>query len=614
MSNVFKFQSMVCVALLAAAVLAVAQAPQADFVGLDVVPSEAGVQIQVAATGEWSYRSFTMQDPPRFVVDMVGCDKRVKANRFAGDGDLVQVVRSSQFKTAPESVSRLVIELGSGATAAVTPREGGLDINVTRATSAAEQAQFLREHDLASDTASLLPEVVGGSQVVYEPLPLTSPVPLADNWQDESGLSAVAETARRQDEASYARAMNLNMQNADINTVLRAVANFSGRNIISAPDVTGTVTVALVDVPWKEALSVILRANSFGFVEENGIIRVDTAENLRTEELAAKAALKQSDDLEPLTTQIIGIDFANAVEVKDAVGSMLTNRGSVEVDERTNSLIVSDIPSRIETVTAMAKNLDTRTPQVHIDALLVDMDSRKSREIGITWGGYNLQPADLNIAGSATSTNSIAEAAGQIAIGTVQSFGEIRSVIQGLARNNLAKIISNPRITTTNNREANILVGQKIPLITTDVAGNPITRLETIGIRLIVTPHINSDDQITMDVHPEVSDLSSQATVQGGVIINTSEADTRVLVANKETAVIGGLIRSVTTSFESGVPVLKDIPLLGALFRSETESEDQRELIVFLTPTIVEGNGVATERQMKIMDDVNRDMDAASQF
>jgi len=156
--------------------------------------------------------------------------------------------------------------------------------------------------------------------------------------------------------------------------------------------------------------------------------------------------------------------------------------------------------------------------------------------------------------------------------------------IQALESTNKAHLISNPIITTTDNREASILVGQKIPLIVADEAGNAIVQLTTIGIVLRVTPHINSDDLLTLDVHNEVSDLSSQATVQGGVIINTSESDNRVLVRNGETAVIAGLIRTVESELVSGVPVLKDIPLLGALFRQEATVQNNRELVVFVTP------------------------------
>ncbi len=132
-------------------------------------------------------------------------------------------------------------------------------------------------------------------------------------------------------------------------------------------------------------------------------------------------------------------------------------------------------------------------------------------------------------------------------------------------------------------------MGQKIPLIVSDEAGNAITQLTTVGIMLMVTPHINSDNMITLDVHNEVSDLSSQATVQGGVIINTSEADTRVLVDNGETAIIAGLIRAIDGKLESGIPVLMDIPLLGGLFKHTTNTKVSRELVIFVTPNIVSG-------------------------
>ena len=139
------------------------------------------------------------------------------------------------------------------------------------------------------------------------------------------------------------------------------------------------------------------------------------------------------------------------------------------------------------------------------------------------------------------------------------------------------------------NREAKILVGQKIPLIVQDVAGNPVSQLQTIGIQLKVTPHLTEDKKVIMDLHPEVSDLSTQSTVQGGVIINTSEADTRVMVDDGQTAVIGGLIRTNESQVRRGVPLLKDVPLLGMLFRSNNAVQQNRELIIFVTPKIITG-------------------------
>ena len=152
---------------------------------------------------------------------------------------------------------------------------------------------------------------------------------------------------------------------------------------------------------------------------------------------------------------------------------------------------------------------------------------------------------------------------------------------------------SDLRITTVDNREAKIVVGQKIPLIVQDVAGNPVSQLQTVGIQLRVTPHLTSEKKIIMDLHPEVSDLASGSTVQGGLIINTSEADTRVMVDDGQTAVIGGLVRKNETTVRRGVPGLKDIPLLGMLFSSKTTTSASRELVIFVTPKLV--NAMATD-------------------
>ena len=381
--------------------------------------------------------------------------------------------------------------------------------------------------------------------------------------------------------------ISLDVQEADIGTVLRSLAGFSGTNIVASPRVEGKVTVKLEDVPWEQALSVILSAHSFAFVEENGIYRIDTAEELRKEELETQRARKQGEDLSPLQLGMVNLHYANAEETKDALEQMLTERGSIDIDARTNSLIINDIETQISIITEMAMDLDTKTPQVEINARLIDMDSRATRELGVSWGVSNYVQPGENLNGALAIDNPMANAAGTLAIGTVQNWGELMTKVEALETANLAHLISNPIITTTDNREASILVGQKIPLIVSDEAGNAITQLTTVGIMLMVTPHINQDNQITLDVHNEVSDLSSQATVQGGVIINTSEADTRVLVENGETAIIAGLIRSIDGKLDSGIPVLMDIPLLGSLFKHSTNTKVSRELVIFVTPTIV---------------------------
>lgn len=381
--------------------------------------------------------------------------------------------------------------------------------------------------------------------------------------------------------------ISLDVQDAEIGTVLRSLASFSGTNIVASPRVTGKVTVKLEQVPWREALAVILRAHSFDYIEEHGIIRVDTANELRQEKVAVTMAENQIENLAKLTLGLVVLQYANAAEIRDALKQMMTGRGNIDVDQRTNSLLISDIPERVALMQDMAQRLDTQTPQVEINARLVDMDTRASRELGVSWSLSNYQPGGANFVGDAQISNTLLEPSGTLRVGTVRDFGELMGRLDALERSNKAQLISNPVITTTDNREARILVGQKIPLIMRDEAGNALIQLTTIGIMLRVTPHINSPDRITLDIVNEVSDLSSQATVQGGVIINTSESDTRVMVGNGETAIIAGLIRVVDATVDSGIPLLKDIPLLGALFRHRTVAKNGRELVIFVTPRIV---------------------------
>lgn len=383
------------------------------------------------------------------------------------------------------------------------------------------------------------------------------------------------------------RPISLDVQDADIQTVLRSLSSFSGSNIVASPRVEGKVTVRLEQVPWKEALGVILRAHSFDYMEEDGVYRIDTAEELREESLASQRARKQEEELSLLDLGLVHLKYANAEEVKDALKKMLTDRGNIDVDIRTNSLLVNDVAERVALISEMAMQLDSKTPQVEINARLVDLNVRATKELGINWGLSNMRPSGTNVVASGSVDNAFSNPAADVQVATVQDWGEMLVRVQALENSNDAHLISNPIITTTDNREAKILVGQKIPLIVSDEAGNAITQLTTIGIMLRVTPHINSENRITLDIHNEVSDLSSQATVQGGVIINTSESDTRVLVADGETAIVGGLIRKVENTLESGVPVLKDIPLLGALFKHSSKTTDDRELVVFVTPRIV---------------------------
>jgi len=382
--------------------------------------------------------------------------------------------------------------------------------------------------------------------------------------------------------------MSLDVQGSDIHTVLRAVAEYAGVNIVADQNVTGAITLRALDMPWDDMLRAVCRAMGLVAMDHGTVIRIATERTAQDESLARESAARKQEDLMPIETRIVPLHYANADELKTVVEAMRTGRGSVEVDGRTNSLILSDIAPRLEEVASTLKDLDSQTLQVEITAELVDVDASLSHQLGISWGATNLHSYSNNASGSGGVTaDDIIDPVGSMQVGVLRSFGEIQARIQALASDNKADIISTPRITTVNNRQARILVGKEVPIITMDEAGNAITELKKVGINLEVTPHVNSEQEITLDIHPEISDLSQESTVQGGVVFNTTEADTRVMVMDGETAVIGGLLNTRKTEFTRGVPLLKDVPVLGRLFRSTDEREQKRELLIFVTPRIV---------------------------
>jgi type IV pilus assembly protein PilQ len=382
--------------------------------------------------------------------------------------------------------------------------------------------------------------------------------------------------------------VSVDVQGAEIRTLLRAFSEFSGRNIVVGKEVKGTVSVSVRDMPWREALVTVLRSHGLDLTEENGAIRVDLAERLQAEILARETNEARILEVRPLETRLVPLNFANAQELQTVVQSVLSRRGQIQVDQRTNTLVVTDVPEAVAKAERMATELDKETPQIEIVSKLVDVDVSSLRELGITWSA-----TDLNIGNTSDTFEEfdilagIADPLFRFKIGTMTNPGELEVELQALELQRKADIISNPRITTVDNREAKILVGQKIPLIVQDVAGNAVSQLTTIGIQLRVTPHLTADKKIVLDIHPEVSDLATQSTVQGGIIINTSEADTRVMVDDGQTAVIGGLIRDNTSRVRTGVPFLMDIPLLGYLFSSTSDIEAKRELVIFVTPSLV---------------------------
>ncbi len=621
------------------------QGDTSQICALDVVKdAEGSSSYVISKTGAVEVQEFMMDDPPRLVVDFIGATYQMTEMSFEGDGAVVDRVRSSQFSEDPNLVVRVVFDLKYKAEYTLVKEDDAVRIRFvskvkpTLKPTSVEPVEQAAAPATQPATQPVQPapqrrvmqssmEPVGSLTPLVEqkPAPVKSetvnplfasskpaetvkpepakavPVNATENvsmrsWDTKNTASNSQPVTTVQPLPAYAassglvknKSITIDVQDADIQTVLHSLSEFSEMNIIAGPEVEGEVTAHLKNVPWQQAMDIILKAHGFGYREEYGMIRVSTVEKLTKEELEIQAAERQRDELLPLETKIIEISFANAGEMRDALKEILTQRGSMEIESGANALIVTDIAKNIEKIGAMVAELDKKIKQVEIVAKLVDVDFEATREMGVQWNLLNISNKDVNGVGDLRIHAPAASPTGQLRIGTVQSWGEVQAIIDMMEKENKANIISNPRIVTADNREASILVGKEIPLIVSDEAGNPITELTKIGIILRVTPHVNSDRTITLDLHPEVSDLASQATVQGGVVIVLSEADTRVVVGDGDTAVIGGLISEVESKYVNGVPILKDIPLLGGLFRLTNDVKKKRELVIFVTPKIID--------------------------
>jgi type IV pilus assembly protein PilQ len=504
-----------------------------------------GTQVVVESDAAINYHDFTLESPDRIVLDCPGASLAFTERTWAGrDGSNVKAVRATEMGWGKETGTRIVVDLASAASYGVSQ--------------------------------------VGNNIVLAVEAQATQ-----DDQADTSSRASTSAPANSND-VPDGRRMSLDVQGAEIQTVLRSISEFSGKNIVASKEVKGTVTLRLRNVPWRHALDIVLRAQGLGMVEQGQTIVISNLETLRKEEMDRRTAERAQEELLPLQTRIVPVSYANAEEMSKTVEKTLTKRGHIEVDKRSNSLLITDITDRLDMAESMVRSLDTKTPQVEIVARLVDVDVTATRSLGIEWGVSNLDLFDAGVSENVrVNARGVTNPVGTVKLGTVKSFGSIDATLEALETQNKANIISNPRITTVNNREASVVVGQQIPLIVQDFAGNAVTQLTTIGIKLNVTPHINVGNKITMDVHPEVSDLAAQATVQGGIIINTTMADTRVMVNDGETAVIGGLIRSNESSTKRGIPILMDIPLVGGLFRSNSTTKAKRELLIFVTPKIL---------------------------
>ena len=468
-------------------------------------------------------------------------------------------------------------------------------------------------YDVSKDgnifTLSIVPKVNGTSpeKVIAEGKNI--PVNEAVAEPAEKKMSKPASVSRPIVALKYpGKKVSLDFQDADIINVLRLLAEVSKLNMVIGDNVAGKVTIKMLDVPWDQALDVILKMKGLGKVYEDNVLRIDTLSNIarqQEDEAKAKDAMVKAEDL---VTQILPVNYAKAGDIAESIKKSLSTRGDITVDIRTNMLIIKDIKDKQEEIDKLLKTLDKPTPQVLIEARIVQADSNFAKDLGIQWGGsYTSTPGDYNvgiISGPGGSVGApttgfavnlpaagVAGTKGGVGFTIGKTIGDAFNLDLRLSAGEtkgLTKVLSAPKIATLDNREATIQQGESIPYKTVSQTG---TKTEFIDatLTLKVTPKVTPDGHIAMNIRISKNRQGS-IVVEGTPSINKKEATTEVLVKDGETTVIGGIYEITDVDNVSGIPWFYQVPIFSWLFKSTQKSNIKSELLIFITPKIIPVN------------------------
>jgi type IV pilus assembly protein PilQ len=561
----------------------------AEVTAVSIVPTPGHAEIVIAVRGAAEVRDFVLRDPDRLVVDIVGATLAGSGAAYDGINRAgIRDIRYSQFRP---NVVRVAIYL-DGMREYRLERSG----EAVRIRFGADDDSFLAWSSLPP--AALTPPrgataaapARGAAEVT---LPPPEPAPVAAGQQQ-------------------AQRITVTWDRADIADVIAGFAEISRRTIILGKDVKGTVTAEIKNQPWPEAFAAVLATQGLQAIElPGGIIRVDSP-----------AALAALDSIEPLVTRMVPVNYVSAGQLVSSVKSVLSKRGNVVSDTTTNALIITETRSRIGEVADFVKNLDVRTPQVSIQSKIIFVDRTDIQALGLQYDlgaddgpffnrlrqridpatGDPFDPNTVVFGGNGVGAIANAEAvisqpALQVVFATAIGGFKFTSFLQALQQVNLADVQAEPVITTLDNREAQIKVGEDVPVRVIDFgsqatvgAGQPraTVQFKETGILLKVTPHVTNERQIFLQIEAERSNVRALAAADLGFTIQKQNARNQLLVDDGETAVIGGLTVTSVTKTKSGIPFLVDLPIVGKLFGFSNTQEQRQDLIILVTPRVID--------------------------
>lgn len=418
--------------------------------------------------------------------------------------------------------------------------------------------------------------------------------------------------------------LSLNFQDIEVRAVLQLIADFTGLNLVTSDTVQGNLTLRLRNVPWDQALDIILKSKGLGMREEGNVIMVAPAVEIAAREKIELESAKQIEELAPLESRSLQINYAKATDIATLLGaeanSLLSPRGRVSVDQRTNKLLIQDTPDVIDRIAALVTELDIPVRQVMIDSRIVVARDNFTKSLGVRFGVTSAQTSGGNvigIGGTAEGTAGMIDQAignqaatgnpfpvsppslndrlnvnlptiapsGQLALAVLSSDFLVDLELSAAQVEGNSKIISNPRVITANQREATIEQGVEIPYEEATSSGATSVTFKKAVLSLGVTPQITPDDRIIMDLN--VSQDTVGEIYNGMPSIDTREVNTQVLVDNGETVVLGGIYEQNQINTVSRVPFFGELPIIGFLFRQTESIDDKAELLVFVTPKIL---------------------------
>jgi type IV pilus assembly protein PilQ len=441
---------------------------------------------------------------------------------------------------------------------------------------------------------------------------------------DVKALTADEQERAKKDKFTYTgERLSLNFQNIEVRAVLQLIADFTGLNMVASDTVSGSLTLRLKNVPWDQALDIILKTKGLAMRQRGNVILIAPTEEIAAREKLELEAQKQIEELAPLRSEFIQVNYAKAAVLatllKAEENSLMTDRGRVSVDERTNTLLVRDTGEAINSIRELVATLDIPVRQVLIESRIVIADDSFNRDLGVrfgvsyAWNNGNRQagiggalPGDTNFGGTIGPGDSLSTGGAQdllvdLPIGNPASAIKFAVVsipdfilqleLQALQLEGRGEVISNPRVVTANQKEASIEQGTEIPFQEASSSGATSTSFKKAVLSLKVTPQITPDDRVIMDLAVNQDTVGQEFS--GIPSVDTRSVSTQVLVDNGDTVVLGGIYEQTKREDIEKVPFFGDLPYFSWLFKTTSVRDDKRELIIFVTPRILKDAGTA---------------------